>query len=1018
MERRPSTLTLRHRGRPFSVDGTLVRFSPHQCLRLAGDPAEREPLRRLGEHLLQVPGLALWGNAEFLAALVRETPDLVRHVRWRIVDAGADGPVPALAALAEIPPARLPDEVQTVFLAETRTLARWRMRARLEPRLRVIDPEVLPEISLESIPAHAWTPWSREIIYPIEIPPIEFRPGLDLLLIDCPARNLGLMPNGIGYVHNALKKTGVSWQTFDLDTVIYHRFHVRRLFDQGGRTVLPNGRELPVDPWKAEHYDTWADPAVIEWFRPEIDEIVDEIVRAAPKVLGLSIQECSERFSREVVNGVKARLPDTVIVVGGFSCYHASVGRRAFPEADFMCISEADLTVGPLIEALARGERPKNQPGVLSRFDDPDWTFVPGPMPHNLDLLEFPRYEWFDLDLYRNFDGYQLTPVLASRGCRWSRCTFCAERFLWRIHSPSVFVDELEWLTSQGCHLFMFNESDLNGMPEVVLEICDEIIRRGLNVRLTGQLRIHKKSDAAFFRKLREAGFVALRFGVDAFSANTLRMQKKGYTTEDVEQNLRDCWQAGIYTEVNWVIGVPGETETDVDESIDLIVRCKPWIGRLANINPLIMVNGSVYWLEPEKHGIVFHEPREALYERFPRAMPANLWHSENPFIDVDVRKRRFARIVHALRDNGFDVGAWASKIIDVVETAKDPSRSGMSEQNDPNFDEQGRPRGTHPAVPEHESDASGLDRNAVAASACEGPSLEGGVDVRGDTNGRDAAPVSQPTLNPMGEYESDGPAGVDSALAGAGQFRADSAWPEQEPGRTAPRVGVIRLGDERFVIDRDALASVLGAEVASLGLTEASSVDLEGRLELVSVVTRGANPELLRTMGSYNIVKYDGVYYGVPHACGAVRWGEEPVDALPGVLTARAMREIVERIESGEETGSAADGVRRQIRRLAAGVYSRLRGERAKGRDRLASESAGASGRSSAPRLVCAVGDYNVVEFEGWFYGLPQSLGSLDLQTVDVMEMPGVVRDVSRDVVEGEIRELLASQSKSLPVA
>ena len=25
------------------------------------------------------------------------------------------------------------------------------------------------------------------------------------------------------------------------------------------------------------------------------------------------------------------------------------------------------------------------------------------------------------------------------------------------------FVDELEYLVSQGCHLFMFNESDLNG---------------------------------------------------------------------------------------------------------------------------------------------------------------------------------------------------------------------------------------------------------------------------------------------------------------------------------------------------------------------------------------------------------------------------------------------------------------------------------------------------------------------------------------------------------------------------
>jgi hypothetical protein len=45
-------------------------------------------------------------------------------------------------------------------------------------------------------------------------------------------------------------------------------------------------------------------------------------------------------------------------------------------------------------------------------------------------------------------------------------------------------------------------------------------------------------------------------------------------------------------------------------------------------------------------------------------------------------------------------------------------------------------------------------------------------------------------------------------------------------------------------------------------------------------------------------------------------------------------------------------------------------------------------------------------VEFEGWFYGLPHALGPIDLATTDVIEMPGVIRDLSRDVVEGEIKE------------
>ena len=72
----------------------------------------------------------------------------------------------------------------------------------------------------------------------------------------------------------------------------------------------------------------------------------------------------------------------------------------------------------------------------------------------------------------------------------------------------------------------MFNESDLNGVPERLLEICDELIARNLN-KTNGQLRIHVKSDKKFFEKLKQAGFTSLRFGVDAFSDNAMKLRLK-----------------------------------------------------------------------------------------------------------------------------------------------------------------------------------------------------------------------------------------------------------------------------------------------------------------------------------------------------------------------------------------------------------------------------------------------------------------------------------------------------------
>ena len=167
---------------------------------------------------------------------------------------------------------------------------------------------------------------------------------------------------------------------------------------------------------------------------------------------------------------------------------------------------------------------------------------------------------------------------------------------------------------------------------------------------------------------------------MDAFSANTLKLQKKGYTVEMIKNNLRDCWESGIFTEVNWVIGVPGETESDVDEGIDLILECQKWIGRLANVNPLILVNGSVYWIDPESFGIEFREPKEDLFEKYPRALPADSWYSTEPFIDASIRKRRFERIIVSLHDKGFHIGDWAQKIIEEVKSGRDKNRSTGAE--------------------------------------------------------------------------------------------------------------------------------------------------------------------------------------------------------------------------------------------------------------------------------------------------------------------------------------------------
>jgi radical SAM superfamily enzyme YgiQ (UPF0313 family) len=1127
--------TLSQGNRLAKVEGTRVTFSPHRCFVFDDGEEDIKCLRILGAHLRSLPGLALFGSGRLLDYLLKHAPEVKPHVLWIIPSKEHTQQV----QIQEIPVAaaeNLPSDIRSVFLCETTTFPRMQMRRRLPPTVNVVEPTILGEIAPDVVPLRAWTPVAKNI-YPIDVPEIKFKKGLDLILIDCPSRNLALMPNGLGYVNNALKSTSVRYQIFDLDVVAYHRFHIHRLFDAGGRITLSSGRVLPEDPWQAEHYDIWTSGSemattrsghtdVIEFFRPIIDETVAALVEAEPKILGLSVQQCNEAISREIVCGVKAKLPNVIIVVGGFSCYNADIGRSVFPECDYMCVGEADLTVGLLMEALARSERPSNQPGMLSRYDTPDYRFIPAPMVHNLDHIEFPKYEWCDLGVYRNYNGYQLTPIIASRGCRWSRCTFCAERFYWRIRTPENFVDELEWLVDQGCHLFMFNESDLGGMPERVMEICDEIICRGLHrkVKLTGQLRVNKKQDRAFFEKLREANFVALRFGVDAFSENTLRLQMKGYTVEMISQNLKDCWEAGIFTEVNWVIGVPGETEDDVEEGIDLILKNRKYIGRLANINPLILVNGGVYWIDPDAHNIRFREPKEQLYAKYPRALPADSWYSVDPYIDAQVRKERFERIVLALHEAGFPVGAWANRIIEDVHLDRDPNRAGsrqtgpgvgLSSQQDevtsgsiqsglgmdgaseypapvptpvktendmaqhppaatpPLYGMAGGPprvvrrlkahnvvffNGWYYGIPHALMDVTLVDSDPSSLPGLIKHTTEDGV----------LAAIEEASLwaNSRGQYDAQ-----ENQRASESYIRADSVLGESKVQDIPDNAKMFHLENGEFLAlnpdavkkafrsdplrwfnRRDRSADIVDArsplrrlatklppalrhkikhvireqslkeQKVTGGLVMQTDRHLIGMLlrgsmdayvkkpltrilkrgeicrtwraekaihvdgeefSIVRVATKDSLPELMWSMDGYNVMKHDGVFYGLPHGV-PIDWESDDIDSISGVFRGKTVKEVVGMIESSKHGGNGK-----------------------KTAEATTSQAIGPAGEAThAPVLLGSLEGYNVVRYEGWIYGIPQSVGPLDLTEVDAIEMPGVIRDVSRDVVENEIIE------------
>ncbi len=658
-------VTVNSQNGPVQIPTDLLAFSALRCFASAvRQGTEKELYQSIARDLIAEPGpVAMYRAGPFLDGLLSVAPEMSGKVSAIVdpsVTPGKYGDIPVVAHWQ-----LLPANTRSIFLCELLTELRLRLRRVMEQALKVLCPDILT-LHPELIPQEAWV-MVHKSIYPIIVPDMEIRQDLDVLLLNLPARNNFSLPLSFGYVHKELKKSGINHQTLDADTLFYHRFHIWRLFDLGENVVLENGRPLAADPWDWSE-ECWMDPRagnfLLSLFARDIHELVTKLVSAQPKVLAMTIHQRNEWIARTVARQVKAALPNIQILVGGHSCVYPTFGPRAFPEYDYMVIGEAEPVLRPLLQQLVAGERPKDLPGIVSRGDSPGRVFKPARLSEDLDEIGSPEYDWFsDFGIFRTYQGTLVPYVTLTRGCIWGRCSFCAERFPFRSRSAKSFVDELERFTQMGLQNFNFSESDFGGQTEVLSEVADEILRRGLKLQLNGQLRINKLHDPGLLKKLAVAG-IGCNFGVDGLTAHTLKLQRKGYSLETVKKCLSQCKESGLKVQVNLVVGVPGETEQDVEDTIQFIIDHRSFISEVWNISPFFLIHGCIYWEEPEKHGIRFWGDKKFIYDKYFHAIPDRYWYSVDPYIDGTVRRKRAYRIMSLLRQAGIPVSYFAENSV------------------------------------------------------------------------------------------------------------------------------------------------------------------------------------------------------------------------------------------------------------------------------------------------------------------------------------------------------------------
>ena len=307
---------------------------------------------------------------------------------------------------------------------------------------------------------------------------------------------------------------------------------------------------------------------IIEQFFVQLEEYMNrQLSQHKPEILGFSVYGGTLPASLYAAALARQWAPDLEILVGGgvFAEQLApgSGNMNRFLEEtrhliDHVFIGEGEL----LLEKYLNGELDPGQ-RVYAIADIGNDT---------LDLASSVLPDFSDLEL----SHYPALSSYSSRSCPF-RCSFCSETVQWgkfRKKDVSRVVDELRRLYRlHGRQLFLMGDSLMN---HIVSPLAQALLESDVAMYWDGYLRI---SPEAAMREntflWRKGGFYRARLGIESGSQRLLDAMGKKITLQQIKDAVSALAESGIKTTTMWIIGYPGETEEDFQQTLDLLEEMK-----------------------------------------------------------------------------------------------------------------------------------------------------------------------------------------------------------------------------------------------------------------------------------------------------------------------------------------------------------------------------------------------------------------------------------------------------------
>jgi anaerobic magnesium-protoporphyrin IX monomethyl ester cyclase len=312
-------------------------------------------------------------------------------------------------------------------------------------------------------------------------------------------------------------------------------------------------------------------------------EVVEEIVKLKPKIIGFYTMISFTKNIYLLVNQLKSILSESLYICGGPL---ATLFPNLFTK-DFDVIFKGEIDDNFSNFVLSYFKSTLTPDNYVRRTD---LSHIPGIYVDKADFsyeneqihlsdekfksLPLPDREGFDHMFYQKFwqekEGIKATNIMTTVGCPFS-CDFCSKPIFgnsFRIRNIEDIISEIKSIITYGYNYLWIADDCLTLNTNFLETFCDSLIEEKIEVKWSCLSRVDTL-DINILKKMKSSGCEKVYLGLESGDNEVLKLMKKNLTVEQGKKAVQLLKKAGIKTAGFFIVGYPGETWDTINKTFE-----------------------------------------------------------------------------------------------------------------------------------------------------------------------------------------------------------------------------------------------------------------------------------------------------------------------------------------------------------------------------------------------------------------------------------------------------------------